>query len=370
MSSPEFDGRGRPSISDRLVPKGRLAQWLLVISIFCVVGLGAYWLTHNLRRMSAGSTPQKADPSARTNPAVDAWNPQDFHLPQLGLPAPPKPAPAPPQAAPVPVVREAPEKPKAKAGDQMMLTGGAQQNGGGARNDSGGTAGDLVGARAADSGQDSGPMKEMLEGSSTSMAHARLMGNRNFILAKGTNFDCVLNTKLVSTVTGMVSCTVPRNVYSDNGKVVLVERGSTIMGEYRANLQAGRGRIFVLWDRLKTVQGVLVDLRSPATDSLGEGGVGGTVDNHWPERISAALLLSLVEDAFTYYTTKEAASASGSGSVVVLPATTQQSEQLSSKILDSTINIPPTLTRDQGGKVNIFVARDLDFSGVYELHAE
>ncbi|KAG1275941.1 hypothetical protein G6F57_023258 [Rhizopus arrhizus] len=36
-------------------------------------------------------------------------------------------------------------------------------------------------------------------------------------------------------------------------------------------------------------------------------------------------------------------------------------------VLENTINIPPTLYRNQGGRVGIYVARDLDFSSVYEL---
>ncbi|MNW15622.1 Type IV secretion system protein virB10 [compost metagenome] len=36
-------------------------------------------------------------------------------------------------------------------------------------------------------------------------------------------------------------------------------------------------------------------------------------------------------------------------------------------VLENTIKIPPTLYRNQGGRVGIYVARDLDFSSVYEL---
>jgi type IV secretion system protein VirB10 len=35
--------------------------------------------------------------------------------------------------------------------------------------------------------------------------------------------------------------------------------------------------------------------------------------------------------------------------------------------LQATINIPPTLEKDQGDNVAIFVAKDLDFSDVYNL---
>jgi type IV secretion system protein VirB10 len=97
--------------------------------------------------------------------------------------------------------------------------------------------------------------------------------------------------------------------------------------------------------------------------------VGGDVDNHWWQRIGASVLLSLVEDAFAYKTAQESTSRSGN-SVVLLPSTSQQTQTLAGKILDNTINIPPTLTRNQGEKVSVFVARDLDFGSVYELRTE
>ncbi|MGX4075076.1 hypothetical protein ACWJVB_25520 [Escherichia coli] len=42
-------------------------------------------------------------------------------------------------------------------------------------------------------------------------------------------------------------------------------------------------------------------------------------------------------------------------------------EQLASEALRSYMSIPPTLYDQQGDAVSIFVARDLDFSGVYTL---
>jgi len=52
---------------------------------------------------------------------------------------------------------------------------------------------------------------------------------------------------------------------------------------------------------------------------------------------------------------------------IVLPSTTANTSKLAEKVLDSTINIPPLIYQNQGGIVGIYVARDVDFSSVYEL---
>ncbi|MBC7380379.1 MAG: type IV secretion system protein VirB10, partial [Burkholderiaceae bacterium] len=53
----------------------------------------------------------------------------------------------------------------------------------------------------------------------------------------------------------------------------------------------------------------------------------------------------------------------------LLPSTTDNSSKLAEKVLDSTINIPPLIYQNQGGIVGIYVARDVDFSSVYQLKA-
>ncbi|MDQ2733578.1 MAG: type IV secretion system protein VirB10, partial [Pseudomonadota bacterium] len=101
------------------------------------------------------------------------------------------------------------------------------------------------------------------------------------------------------------------------------------------------------------------------TGPLGESGLGGYVDNRWGERLGAALMLSLVNDALKYAVASQ--SSNGSGNTVLLPNTIDQGSKLAEKVLETTINIPPLLYQNQGGVVGVYVARDLDFSSVYEL---
>ncbi|MET3616008.1 type IV secretion system protein VirB10 [Rhizobium aquaticum] len=195
-----------------------------------------------------------------------------------------------------------------------------------------------------------------LEGS-----RAGTLGNRDFIVAMGTSIPCVLETALASDQPGFASCVINRDVLSDNGRVVLMEKGTQVVGEYRGGLQRGQKRLFVLWNRAKTPKGVIVTLASPATDALGRAGVDGYVDTHWWERFGSALLLSIVGDATSY------ASSRLQESDVDAQNTTSASQQAAAIAVEQSINIAPTLNKHQGELVSIFVARDLDFSGIYRL---
>ncbi len=207
-----------------------------------------------------------------------------------------------------------------------------------------------------------------LQGSATPRVAAGLLGNRSLTLPKGTAFTCALKTRVVSAASGFVSCQVQRNVYSDDGRVLLIERGSHMDGEYRiASVRPGTVRIPVLWARIRTPNAVTVDIESPGTGPLGESGIDGYVDNRWFERIGAAMLLSLIDDSVKLVIQDQANQKSGSGDTIVLPSTTASTSKLAEKVLDSTINIPPLIYQNQGGIVGIYVARDVDFSSVYEL---
>ncbi|MFK4056845.1 type IV secretion system protein VirB10 [Brevundimonas sp. NPDC046655] len=201
-------------------------------------------------------------------------------------------------------------------------------------------------------------LDRLRQAGSIERARADRLSDRRFLITAGSTIPCVLQTAMDSATPGFAACIVPRDVWSDDGSVVLMERGTRILGEYRSGLQRGRGRLFVLWTRAVTPDGVTVTLASPAADGLGRAGFDGRIDSHFWERFGGALLLSIVDGA-----TSAALDLGADRSGIRVPS------DAASTALEDSVGIPPTLRKDQGGEVSIFVARDLDFASVYRLKA-
>ena len=198
-------------------------------------------------------------------------------------------------------------------------------------------------------------------------ASATQLADRDLLMTQGTMLDCVLETKIISTQPGMTACHLTRDIYSTSGRVVLLDRGSRVVGFYQSGMRQGQARIFVQWSRVETPQGVVINLDSPGTGPLGEAGLGGWVDRHFQERFGGAILISLIGD-LGEWASAQGQSGSGNNSIR-FDNTSTGAESAATEALRNSINIPPTLYKNQGERVSIFVARDLDFSNVYSLSA-
>jgi type IV secretion system protein VirB10 len=210
-------------------------------------------------------------------------------------------------------------------------------------------------------GENQGELAPLLRPSVAHAVRAEMLPARRLLLPKGAFIDCTLETAIDSTLPGMTTCVMATDAFGVDGNVVLLERGTKLIGETRGQVQQGAARVFVLWTEARTPAGVVVPLASPGADELGRAGLPGEVNRHFWERFGAAMLVSIIDGAI------QASQSSRNGSTLIIEPSASQG--VVTEVLKSTINIPPTVVKQNGDRIQVLVARDLDFRSVYELRS-
>lgn len=189
---------------------------------------------------------------------------------------------------------------------------------------------------------------------------ATVLRNQATIMPVGTLIPAVLETPIDTARPGLARAVVSRDARGFDGSRVLVPRGSRLIGEYQSDVRSGQNRVLVTWTRLIRPDGVAIRLGSPAADRLGGAGIPGRVNSFFFQRFAAAVLQSALTVGVNL------ASRPGNGSVIVGLPTGQINNTIGQGLLPGN-DLRPKITVKQGAALNIFVARDLDFSGTARL---
>jgi type IV secretion system protein VirB10 len=177
---------------------------------------------------------------------------------------------------------------------------------------------------------------------------------------------------------GMVRAKISTDVYSFDGRRVLLPRDTMLTGTYKSGIARGQTRILIIWTRALRSDGTSIMLGSYGTDDLGRSGLTGDVDNHYLERFGAAAALSVVGGVSSFiaglniHGGSQSANGNNNNQNAELGATqaqqtiSQTMSDMANTALRDSINIPPTINVDQGTPIAVFVQRDLDFSSLYD----
>lgn len=188
----------------------------------------------------------------------------------------------------------------------------------------------------------------------------------NLYIRENTYIPCSLATRFISAVKGRLSCVISEDIYSVNGHTKLIEKGTLALGAYRSGtLKQGVSRLFVIWEQLRTADHKKISLvDTQVVGQLGEAGIDGWIDSHFWQRFGGALMLSTVQDV-------AAAAANNVSSKERQVDYTENSRdalaEMAKTALENTINIPPTIYKNQGDRMGILVGQDIDFSKIYTL---
>jgi len=239
-----------------------------------------------------------------------------------------------------------------------------------------GSAGSLTG------GEGEGPTVAGEDRSSKFLAAAAGIGDRSAkarkieridaLVPEGTLIPGILETAIVSDLPGQVRAIVSQDVYSFDGRRILIPTGTRLIGEYQSEVTRGQTRIFVVWTRMLRDDGVSVRLNSIGADSLGRAGLTGRVDKKFRERFGAAILLSVVGAGASYLTGYGSQTATGDSDgaqraeELARETLAQTFSDMANQALGDSLRIPPTISVSQGERIFVFVRQDLDFSAMYE----
>ena len=179
------------------------------------------------------------------------------------------------------------------------------------------------------------------------------IGDPSKVVPQGAFIPAVLETAINSDLPGYTRAVVSRDIRSFDGTAILIPKGSRLVGQYKSGLTSGETRAFIIWNRLIRPDGLSIQLASPATDDLGQAGMTGRVNSHFAKRFGSAMLLSVVNGL--------TAATGGTKSTIVI-GTSSEAQGVISEALSADAKIPPTIKVPQGAPIQVFAARDLDFS--------
>ncbi|PLY35830.1 conjugal transfer protein TrbI [Pectobacterium carotovorum] len=209
-----------------------------------------------------------------------------------------------------------------------------------------------------------GLLSELEPSRNYATAKAYMSPARKYLLKRQTRFQCVLYNGVKTDYPGYISCYLLRPLYSSDGSTVLAEAGAELNGEQNVEVKAGQSSIFTAWTQLETApEGVRASLNGLGTDSMGRSGTDSYIDNHYGQRFGGAVMLSFIKDALSSASNATKKNSDGYS----VDNTEQNAEDMASKALENSINIPPTGYVLPGTVITVIVAQDIDFSSVYKI---
>ena len=184
------------------------------------------------------------------------------------------------------------------------------------------------------------------------------------VLFPGTIIPASLVTDLNSESPGPVIAQVTQTIYdSATGRIVLIQQGARLMGEYRSSSRYGQSRVAIIWSRLIMPTGNEVALDEAGADPSGAAGVKGEVDDRWWDVFGAAALGTLINVGVA--TTEEPQlTFGGIGAIsrdpvdaAIADGVQRSASGVTSRVVDRGLAIPPTMRVGAGTRITVIVTR-------------
>lgn len=182
-----------------------------------------------------------------------------------------------------------------------------------------------------------------------------------YMLTQGQVINVVLMTAVNTDLPGEVQARVLMDVYSSiQEDALLVPKGSVIVGTYNSDIRVGQERVNMAFQRMILPNGVSVDLRGNiGMDGAGNGGVPGSVNNHYGQMFLISTLTAV--GAYAASNSKQPSSGvtinTGNGGT---EAAGQILGDINKAVIERNKVIAPTITIPAGIRFLINVTGDIE----------
>lgn len=209
-------------------------------------------------------------------------------------------------------------------------------------------------AGAPDLGQNEAFLRQ--GGRQADVEQASVIANPSRTVVQGTVIQAAMETAIDSSLPGAIRAVVSEDVHSFDGTRVLIPRGSRLIGRYNSQVEPTQRRILIAWDRIITPDGQSVTIAAFGADELGRSGTTGVIDRRLGTRFGTAALVSLISAG-----PRLAAAALDDPFAADLAVDLgDDAEDAAGSALEPYLNVPPTITVDQGARITVMVDRDLE----------
>lgn len=185
----------------------------------------------------------------------------------------------------------------------------------------------------------------------------------SYTLHQGKVIPAVLGRKINSDLPGEITAYTTVDIFDSLGNGhLLIPKGAGLAGRYSSGIKMGQERVLFAFQRLIMPNGESFDLpAAQGADLAGASGISGDANNHFFKMFASSFFIAWTADKVAQPSNINVyggqAPPSPAGQVLV---------DVGKTVLERGKNIPPTITVDQGTRINIEVKQDMEFTGPYD----
>ncbi len=170
-----------------------------------------------------------------------------------------------------------------------------------------------------------------------------------------------------SQLAGNVVAQVESNIYGAMGRVVLIPKGSRVIGFYQSNNKIGEYRLEVIWTRIITPHGINILLtNAKGADVKGYNGLVGEVHSRNFQRYGIPMTLSTLSNGLLLAVNAKTASANNQSDLSqaymtaqILSGMRQDVSTIIQRIVQEQMKIQPIITIREGSRIFIAPSQDI-----------